>query len=67
MLIATRFGWSTIDIASDCAILIFALSNGQEDYLEVGQIINDCVSYQFSFNFCRVSHVYLEANGVANQ
>lgn len=60
LLIAIRFWWSVIDIESDCAILIFALSNGQEDYSKVGQIISDCVSYQFAINFCRVSHVYRE-------
>lgn len=55
-LIATQIFWSTIDIESDCAVLIFVVSNGKEDYSEVRQIISDCVSYQSAINFCQVSH-----------
>jgi hypothetical protein len=67
LLIAIYFGWVDVEIESDCVVLISGLFSDKEDYLEVGGIINDCHSYRKAINSYGVSHIYCEANGVANK
>ena len=67
LLIAIYFGWVDVEIESDCSVLISGLSSDREDYSDVGRIIHDCHSYIRTINTCRVSHIYREANGVANR
>lgn len=67
LLIAINQGWSDIEVESDCMQLVNALNNPNEDWSEVGRIVEDCKSYMMAFNFILVRHIFREANCVAHR
>ncbi|KAL6197001.1 hypothetical protein ACLB2K_032614 [Fragaria x ananassa] len=65
LLIAIYHQWENIEVESDSAIMLQALTTEEEDLTEVGTIVHDCMPYMQAFNFVSVRHVFREANGVA--
>ncbi|KAL6223089.1 hypothetical protein ACLB2K_006479 [Fragaria x ananassa] len=61
LLIAFYHQWENIEVESDSAIMLQALTREEEDLTEVGTIVNDCKSYMQAFNFVSVWHIFREA------
>ena len=67
MLFAMHHGWDTLEVEMDCITLVNALHRDEEDFSEIGRIVDDCNMYASSFAFIQFRHVYRQANGVANR
>lgn len=67
LLIAIHQGWSEVELESDSAMLINALNEPREDYLEMGRIVEDCKDYMLVFEFLEVRHIYREANDIVHR
>ncbi|XP_061993749.1 uncharacterized protein LOC133711661 [Rosa rugosa] len=67
LLLAIHQDMTVIDVESDCSLVVTALQRDVEDRSEIGRIIDDCKSYLTSFHSIQVSHIFREANGVANR
>jgi hypothetical protein len=52
---------------TDCAMIVTALANADNDLSQVSRIIEDCRVYLRSFNSFVIRHIYREANGVAQR
>lgn len=55
-----------MELECDCAVLVIALSTEQEDFSEIGRIIDDCRVYKEEVRPIQVRHIYREANGVVH-
>lgn len=64
---AIHQGWSNVELECDCANLVNAVSTEQEDFSEIGRIIDDCRVYKLEVRPIQVRHIYCEANGVAHR
>ena len=67
ILLALQHSYDTIDLECDNSMVVNLLLSGMEDRSEIGCIIGDCKSYLTCFRSIQVSHVFREANGVANR
>ncbi|PRQ34116.1 putative ribonuclease H-like domain-containing protein [Rosa chinensis] len=67
LLLAIYQEWDEFILESDCSLMVAALNQNLEDRSEVGRIIDDCKSYLTSLHSIKISHVFREANGVANR
>ena len=67
LLMAIHQGWSNVELECDCASLVNALSTEQEDFSEIGRIIDDCRVYTLEVRPIHIRHIYREANGVAHR
>ena len=65
ILMAIHHGWDNLIMETDCAMIVTALANADNDLSQVSQIIEDCRVYLRSFNSFVIRHIYREANGVA--
>ena len=45
LLIAIHQGWSDCIIETDCSLLVTALSSLEEDFSDLGRIVEDCKEY----------------------
>lgn len=59
LLIAIHLGWSVVELESDCATLIVALSNQKNNCSKISRVVNGCPAIS-------VRHVYHEANSVGS-
>jgi hypothetical protein len=67
LLLAVHQGWSVVDIESDCATLIAALSSEMGNYSEISGVVSDCSMYRGKIHSIHTRHVYQEANECANR
>ncbi|XP_062014464.1 uncharacterized protein LOC133730996 [Rosa rugosa] len=67
LLLGIHQGWSEIEVESDSTLLIAALNREEQDFSEVGRVLEDCKDYMSAFQFIQVRHIYREANGVAHR
>ncbi|PRQ49098.1 putative ribonuclease H-like domain-containing protein [Rosa chinensis] len=67
LLLSIHEGWSEVELETDSASLAFALATSNEDFSEIGRIVDDCKEYMDVFSFISVHHIYREANSVAHR
>lgn len=54
-------------IETDCAALVVALANLDDDLTDTGCVVGDCKDYRLAFTSVNVQHIFREANCVAHR
>lgn len=60
LFIAIQQGRDELELESDCALLISALTSSSVDHFEFGRIVDDRKDYLGCFNSFRVRHITLK-------
>ncbi|XP_062024673.1 putative ribonuclease H protein At1g65750 isoform X2 [Rosa rugosa] len=67
LLIAIHQGWTDVVVECDCSVLAAAIARTNDDFSEIGRIVDDCKDYIQTFNSFQLLHIFREANSVANR
>ena len=59
--------WDDVEIECDCSVLAATLARTDNDFSDIGCIVEDCKTYMESISSVQVQIVHREANCVANR
>ena len=67
IFITVQEQWSNVKIECDCAVLTAAFTRTDDDFSEIGCLVEDCKTFLESIDYVQVQHIYRDANCVTNK